>query len=79
MSVVTAMCSSPAIGCVVHIPRCDRMHAAHGSGRCMVDAGDRRRGVGNRSMHRRATTLTLHTCRAVMLHLLLKDITHLCT
>ena len=68
MSIVTAMCSSPAIGCVVHISRRDRVHAAHcmpraahGSGRCVVDAGDRRRGVGNRSMHHRATTLTLHT------------------
>jgi hypothetical protein len=76
--------SSPAIGYVLQVLSYDQMPAAccvlnmYGSGRFVVDAGDRRRGVGNRSMRHLVITLTLHT-RPALGRLLLKDITHLCT
>jgi hypothetical protein len=50
------------------------MCAAYGSGRCVVDAGDGRYGLGSSGIHHQAVTLTLHALR-----LLLTDITHPCS
>jgi hypothetical protein len=50
------------------------MRAAYSSGRCVVDAGNERYGLGSSGIHHRAVTLTLHALR-----LLLTDITHPCS